>query len=385
MESNPALQQILGYNREELRSMVFTKFTHADDVKATWELAQELFAGKRDRFWIEKRYIRKDGEVVWGHATGSLVRGARGEPQFVIGMVEDITERKRAEEALSNAYEDSLRRQEAVLNLAEDLRNEVAERKQAEEAVRRHLERVEALREIDRAITSTLDLPRVLDIILEELERVIPYHSASIFLLSDDTAKLTAGRGFPDMERVLQVSFAVKEDPLTRELMQEKHPLVLADAQADERFLARGDTEYVRSWIGVPLIAKGKAVGFLSVDHRQAGVYDQESAEIAQTFASQAAIAIENARLFDQTRRRVAELTALQQVGMKLASSLDLPSVLNSIADSTLELTQADYVHIFTLDPQTGEFMQRAASWSPEAKPPPNDLAQRERVDRHCG
>jgi HD-GYP domain-containing protein (c-di-GMP phosphodiesterase class II) len=197
--------------------------------------------------------------------------------------------------------------------LYQKAQQELAERKRAEEEVRRHLERAEALREIDRAITSTLDLPKVLDIILQELERVISYHSAGIFLFSDGTARLTAGRGFPDLERVLQVSFPVQEDHLTREVLQEKRPLVLADAQADERFLARGGTEYVRSWIGVPLIAKGRAVGFLTVDHREPGIYGEESAEMVQTFASQAAIAIENARLYEETQRELAERKRAQE------------------------------------------------------------------------
>jgi putative nucleotidyltransferase with HDIG domain len=81
----------------------------------------------------------------------------------------------------------------------------------------------------------------------------------------------------------------------------------LVDAQADERFLARGATGYVRSWIGVPLIAKGKAVGFLTIDHREPGVYGEESVEIAEAFAGQVAIAIENARLYEEAQRELAE------------------------------------------------------------------------------
>ncbi len=180
-------------------------------------------------------------------------------------------------------------------------------RQRAEKEIRRHLERIEALREIDRAIASTLNLPEVLDIILEELERVIPYDTAGIFLFSDGVARLTAGRGFPDMERALQVAFPVKEDALTRELLQEKHPLVLADAQADERFLSRGGTEYARSWIGVPLIAKGGTVGLLTIDHREPGVYDKGRVEMAQAFASQVAIAIENARLYQEAQQELAQ------------------------------------------------------------------------------
>jgi PAS domain S-box-containing protein len=184
---------------------------------------------------------------------------------------------------------------------------DITERKRAEEEVRRHLERIEALREVDRAITSTLDLTEVLNVILAELERVIAYHSAGIFFLSDDTARLAAGRGFPDMECVLQVSFSVEEDALTRQVLREKRPLVLADAQADDRFRARGGTEYVRSWIGLPLIVKDKTVGFLTIDHREPGVYDKESAEMAEAFASQVAIAIENARLYQKAQQELAE------------------------------------------------------------------------------
>lgn len=183
----------------------------------------------------------------------------------------------------------------------------LVERKQAEREVQRHLERIEALREIDRAITSTLGLTGVLDIILEVLERVIPYHSAAIFLLSNGTAKLAARRGLPDSEHDLQVSFPVEREALAYELLQGNRPLVLADAQASEHFTEWGGADYVRSWIGVPLIAKEKMLGFLTIAHRKPDVYDGESVEMAQALASQVAIALENARLYEEAKRELAE------------------------------------------------------------------------------
>jgi PAS domain S-box-containing protein len=98
--SNPALQEMLGYSGEEIHNMVFTEFTHPDDIAFNMNFFKELAAGERDFYQIEKRYIRKDGGVIWGRLTVSLIRGDNGEPQFSIGMVEDITERKRAEELL---------------------------------------------------------------------------------------------------------------------------------------------------------------------------------------------------------------------------------------------------------------------------------------------
>jgi PAS domain S-box-containing protein len=97
VETNPALQTMLGYSADELRAMTFVDFTHPEDVDADAALFGELVSRTREFYQITKRYLRKDGQVVWGNLHISLVRTAQGEPQFAIGMVEDITERKRIE------------------------------------------------------------------------------------------------------------------------------------------------------------------------------------------------------------------------------------------------------------------------------------------------
>jgi PAS domain S-box-containing protein len=103
VQSNRALQQMLGYDGEELSNMIFTEFTHPDDVTRDLTLYRELMEGKRNYYQMEKRYIRKDGRLVWGHLTVSLVRDRNDQPLFGIGMVEDITERKQLEGQLLQA------------------------------------------------------------------------------------------------------------------------------------------------------------------------------------------------------------------------------------------------------------------------------------------
>jgi PAS domain S-box-containing protein len=100
LATNPALQEMLGYSGEELDDMGYTELTHPDDVPASVDLFEELVAGERDDYTVDKRYIRKDGRVIWGRLTASLIRGVNGQPQYAIGMVEDITEQKQAQEAL---------------------------------------------------------------------------------------------------------------------------------------------------------------------------------------------------------------------------------------------------------------------------------------------
>ena len=106
IQTNPALQQMLGYTGEELGQMRFSDFTHPDDIAKDIALTQEVFEGKRDHFQIEKKYIKKGGEVMWGSLTVSVISGDGGKPLFVVGMVENITERKLAESALEQSERD---------------------------------------------------------------------------------------------------------------------------------------------------------------------------------------------------------------------------------------------------------------------------------------
>jgi len=103
LETNPAVQQLLGYSREELRGMHFRDFTHSEDVQKDLDLFQELVDGKRESYELELRYLGKSGVTGWVRLTVSLIRGVDRKPQFAIGMTEDITERKRAEQRLREA------------------------------------------------------------------------------------------------------------------------------------------------------------------------------------------------------------------------------------------------------------------------------------------
>jgi PAS domain S-box-containing protein len=98
LEINAAFQEMLGYTLDDLKQMSSFDYLHPDDALTDEALFKEMVEGTRDHYTIEKRLVRKDGQVVWGRQNLSLVRGVEGEPRFMIAMIEDITERKRAEE-----------------------------------------------------------------------------------------------------------------------------------------------------------------------------------------------------------------------------------------------------------------------------------------------
>ena len=91
--SNPAMQQLLGYSGTELSGMRFTEFTHPDDAEHQMSLYREMVEGKRERFELKKRYIRKDGKTICARLVASLALGTSGKPSVVIGMIEEMGER----------------------------------------------------------------------------------------------------------------------------------------------------------------------------------------------------------------------------------------------------------------------------------------------------
>ncbi len=97
---NPALCRLTGYSESELLDKTFQEITHPDDLAADLAQVDRLLAGEIRAFHMEKRYLRKDGEIIWIRLSSALVRDAQGAPLHSIGQLEDITERKRAEEAL---------------------------------------------------------------------------------------------------------------------------------------------------------------------------------------------------------------------------------------------------------------------------------------------
>jgi len=95
---NAALCQLVGYREEELLQKTFADITHPDDLQADVELAERLFRGEIPVYRLQKRYLKKTGEVVWFNLTASVIRHTDGDPVYGLAMIEDITEAKRNQE-----------------------------------------------------------------------------------------------------------------------------------------------------------------------------------------------------------------------------------------------------------------------------------------------
>ena len=182
VESNPALQKMLGYSLEELLNQVFTVFTLPEDAARCKVLFRELVQGKRDSYQIEKKYICKDGRSAWGRFTVSPFRGAKAEEQFAICMLEDITDQKQAEKAI-RTYQEQLRSVASELSLTEE-----RERRRLATELHDHVGQILALAQIKlgaiRESASSTQLADPMDEVRRLIEQTIQYTRSLTFQLS---------------------------------------------------------------------------------------------------------------------------------------------------------------------------------------------------------
>jgi PAS domain S-box-containing protein len=138
LQTNRAVQEILGYTQEELQNRAFIEFTHPDDRLESWKSLQDLVAGRRTYISLEKRYFRKDGRLIWVNLSATAVCDTNGLPQYAIAMLQDISEHKQTQLDLQKARDELEERvAERTAELVEvntRLRQEIAERQQAQEA-----------------------------------------------------------------------------------------------------------------------------------------------------------------------------------------------------------------------------------------------------------
>jgi len=122
LDCNPAFAEMVGCGREELQKMSYTDITYPEDMAASTMLLARLSGGENDLGYLNKRYVRPDGQVRWGHITASVVRRANGQPDFIIGMVEDDTASKELENELREVQHRLMQsRENERLALAQEL------------------------------------------------------------------------------------------------------------------------------------------------------------------------------------------------------------------------------------------------------------------------
>ena len=178
------------------------------------------------------------------------------------------------------------------------------------EAERIARENAEALRDAAQVIGSTLSVDEVIEAVLDQLIRVLPYDSACVYLVEDNKARIQAGRGyekFTDFAGLSSITLALDSASVQR-IVRDGNTLLIPDVGEYPGWVQTEISDHVRSYLGVPLRVRDQVVGFFSLDRVIPGSFNTADMEIGQIFAAQTAAAIENARLFKAEEKRAAEL-----------------------------------------------------------------------------
>ncbi|MGZ9234627.1 MAG: GAF domain-containing protein, partial [Anaerolineales bacterium] len=123
-------------------------------------------------------------------------------------------------------------------------------------------------------------------------------------------------------------------------------PIILEDAQKDPRFQNWGETFTVHGWMAIPLVARGRVIGYITLDSYEPGVYNESIVETAMAFANQAAAGIDNARLFQEQSQRSRIIEALADIANEIATTREVLPALDQITQRALDLLNANHVAI---------------------------------------
>lgn len=234
-------------------------------------------------------------------------------------------------------------------------------------------EQLEALTSAATNLTSSLKSTELVETLLDQLGPVIPFDTATLWVREKDRLTVAAARGFPDTDRRLGLTVAAEDSALFKEMIRTGQGFSIGDVRQDPRFPA---VEAPRlSWLGLPLVSKNEVIGVLALEKWQAYFYTREHIQVGTTFASQSAVALENARLFEESLSRASELdersqrlALLNRFSSSLGFLLDEGKILQLTAQEIQDATNAVRVSVVVFE--RGEAVWKLSIPKPTRKLP---------------
>ncbi len=225
---------------------------------------------------------------------------------------------------------------------------------------------LELMVKVSRELATALDLRTVLQRVLYTCIQYVGGESGSIVVMDEQAqavdAAIVHGKQFHD-HTTHQLKDTVDRG-LAGWVALHRKPVLILDTSQDERWLRRpyDSKDAAKSVICVPLIARDRFVGTLTLVHSVANTFNQQNLEFVQAIADQASVAILNARFYTEAQRTARVMSALAKGAETLNSSLEMRDVLQRILDQTMQALQAETVALGLTEPQSGELVFEAAA-----------------------
>jgi PAS domain S-box-containing protein len=301
LDANTGFAEMFGYEQEEVIGMPLSQF--AVEGAGNRYIAESIARGEKRVHEVQG--VRKNGERFDIEVVGRQ-QPYHGEVVQMVA-VRDISERKRAEKAERN---------------------------------RRIL--AEAMQDIASALNSTLDLEEVLDRILRNVGRVVPHDAANIMLIEGGVAYVARASGYARHEDALDTGgqFNVEDVPFLQRLVESHEPLAIPYTAKYPGWVDVLEEGWSGSYAGAPILSDNRVIGLLNLDSAESGFFEPGHAEDLKTFADQAAVAIQNARLYKelQFHSQGLEIAVEQRTAELKRVKERVEAILNNSPDATMLL-----------------------------------------------
>jgi PAS domain S-box-containing protein len=218
-----------------------------------------------------------------------------------------------------------------AMGVATDITERVQTYQLLEQRVAERTQELSTLLEVSKDVASTLELQPLLGLILDHLKAMIGYSGAAISVLEGETLTVLDYRGPLPREQMMRMRSSLSESGFKREVIARRAPIIVDDVRGDTPEARAVQQEagehlntifsHIHSLLGVPLIVRDRVIGMLSLTFSEPHYYTPRHAELALAIASQAAVAIENARLYEQAQE-LAVLEERQRLARELHDSV---------------------------------------------------------------
>lgn len=196
---------------------------------------------------------------------------------------------------------------------------------------------LQGLYQASLGMASSLSRQALVESLLPRLKQIVPYDTAILWLRNGEMMTVAAADGFEDDEERLGLQVAIDDSALLKEMINKRRSIVVADVREDDRFPKFIENPSL-SWLGVPILIGGQVQGVLALEKAESYFYKSEYVQLANNFAAQSAVALQNASLYEQSVQRA---TALDQRSRRLALLNEFSASLSGLLDKDRILSLA--------------------------------------------
>jgi diguanylate cyclase (GGDEF)-like protein/PAS domain S-box-containing protein len=237
--------------------------------------------------------------------------------------------------------------------------NDISTRKIAEKREQEERVLAEAFRDSIAAVTSSLDQDEIFNKMLQYVRRVVPHDASTIATLDESgIARFPYQRGYAERGYEADIRNLIldpREMPHWKVMLESHQPVIISNTDTDPRWIKVPNMEWVKSYLGMPILIKDKVIGLLNLDSVKANHFTALHSNRLQAFTNQMAVALQNASLFKEVNRRAEQLAIINRIGTEITSGLDLDKLLHRLQMQVQEAIPMDIFYIAFYDDVTGE------------------------------